>query len=158
MTTIAYKDDVIAYDSRACAGDLITSDCYDKHIVRDDVHFFLAGCVSDHEILIDAYFANDRTGLQIADAGSILVDSGEVFYFSCDKIDGYWKQPLKGYPSFAIGSGNHFALTAMDLGCDAAEAVRAAAKRDVSTGGEINIYEVNSKAACNGQTLDTARG
>lgn len=42
-------------------------------------------------------------------------------------------------PPAAIGSGMDFALTAMDLGCSPAEAVRAAAARDVNTGGEITV-------------------
>ena len=35
MTTIAYKDGVIAYDSRLIRDDLIMSDDYDKHLEQD---------------------------------------------------------------------------------------------------------------------------
>ena len=38
MTTIAYKDGVIAYDSRVTRGDLITDDDCDKCIERDGVN------------------------------------------------------------------------------------------------------------------------
>lgn len=42
----------------------------------------------------------------------------------------------------AIGSGMYYALTAMDCGCSAEEAVKMAAKRDVNTGGEIRIFKI----------------
>lgn len=48
---------------------------------------------------------------------------------------------------FAIGSGRDFALAAMDMGASAKEAVEAAAKRDVYTGGTIRTLIIDKGMA-----------
>lgn len=56
MTTIAYKDGVIAYDSRVTRSGTIVSDNAPKCQVVDGVSFFLSGAVCDEKALIAAYF------------------------------------------------------------------------------------------------------
>lgn len=142
MTTIAYKDGVIAYDSRITAGNLIESDTCNKKIKKNSVWFFVSGAASDEETLINAYLAEDRRKYPGIDAAAIVVDKGSVFHFSYDEDSGYWKCPIDQFECYAIGSGHRYAYTAMDLGCDAVEAVKMAAKRDTCTGGRIRKFEV----------------
>ncbi|MES9841207.1 MAG: hypothetical protein ABW134_11695 [Candidatus Thiodiazotropha endolucinida] len=146
MTTIAYKDGVIAYDSRVTQGQTITSDRSSKLYRRNGVNFFVSGLVGEQEELIKAYFAEDRTGFRIVDSHAIVDDNGKVFHFGNSRNDGYWKSPIDQYECFAIGSGSDHALTAMDLGCSAAEAVKMAAKRDAFTGGRIRKHVVKRSA------------
>jgi len=53
MTTIAYKDGVIACDSRITSGSLIVDDNEIKMVKKGDVVFFLAGSTSDYLAFID---------------------------------------------------------------------------------------------------------
>ena len=50
MTTIAYKDGVIAGDSRVTAENFIVDDEYDKHVIVGDIHFFCSGST---EFMVD---------------------------------------------------------------------------------------------------------
>jgi hypothetical protein len=43
-----------------------------------------------------------------------------------------------------MGSGTPFAYTAMDMGASAKEAVWAAARRDVGTGGTLRVLQIAS--------------
>lgn len=43
---------------------------------------------------------------------------------------------------YALGSGESFAIGAMEMGATAEEAVRIAAKRDTATGGEITVLSL----------------
>ncbi|GAI22667.1 unnamed protein product, partial [marine sediment metagenome] len=43
----------------------------------------------------------------------------------------------------AIGSGSAYALAAMDMGASAEEAVRAAMKRDIYTGGKVRTMRID---------------
>ena len=45
----------------------------------------------------------------------------------------------------AVGSGMHYALSALDAGASAEEAVAVAIKRDVFSGGEVQTFEVESQ-------------
>lgn len=45
----------------------------------------------------------------------------------------------------AIGNGSPFALTAMDMGSAAAEAVEMAKKRDTSTGGQVRKLVIRAE-------------
>ena len=140
MTTIAYKDGIVAYDSRSTSGNMIRSDREDKHRSVGGKHFFSSGPVSDAEDLIALYLglAAETKDLE----GSVLVvDSGKLFSASID--DGvFFKQPLSLKEPYALGSGTPFAYTAMDLGCDAITAVKMAAKRDMNTGGRTRKYVI----------------
>ncbi len=138
MTTIAYKDGVIAYDSRrTCDGRIIT-DSADKKRERDGHVFFGTGSTSDIMNLMDAFF-----GANIEEAGNsqvLVVHDGRV-------TEIIWSEGrLFKYPvdhDYAIGSGSDNAITAMDMGATAAEAVEMAMKRDTGTGGQVRLLVVN---------------
>jgi ATP-dependent protease HslVU (ClpYQ) peptidase subunit len=72
------------------------------------------------------------------------VDSGALVLIGHDKKTGFWKDRLRPDNAFALGSGSHFALTAMDMGATAAEAVEMAKKRDTSTGGLVRTLVISN--------------
>jgi len=132
MTTIAYKNGVIAYDSRRTCDGRIVTDNADKKRERDGHVFFGCGSTSDILNLIDAFFGAKIEGE--CDAQVIAVFEGRV-------TEIIWSEGrLLKYPvdhEYAIGSGSDNAITAMDMGATAAEAVEMAMKRDTGTGGKV---------------------
>lgn len=137
MTTIAYKNGVIAYDSRMTAGDTILTDRCDKHTVVRRTHFFYSGTSADLPALLQAYFGEEHA--PAVDGSALVVDEGQVWLVSTDK-DGLWRERIT-YP-YALGSGTDFALAAMDCGLDAAGAVKIAIGRDPYSGGRVRKFKV----------------
>jgi 20S proteasome alpha/beta subunit len=139
MTTIAYKDGVIAYDGRITRGNQITYDDYDKCVERDGVQFVCSGPVADFEGLMEAYFGGESPNCS---ATALVVADGIVWHVAVDANTGFWKAPaIKDLP-YALGSGAEHALTAMDMGATAYQAVEMAMKRDSCTGGKIRTLTV----------------
>lgn len=135
MTTIAYKDGVIAYDSRQTrSGSIVTDNCQKGRVVNG-VSFFLCGAVCDEENLIAAYFGTPSK--VPVECSGFAVDSGKLMLLGHDDSTGIWRQELDLSECDAIGSGAAHALTAMDMGASAEKAVAMAAKRDLYTGGQI---------------------
>jgi len=134
MTTIAYRDGIIAVDSRSTANGTITNDDTNKIEERDGVLFFCTGHASDQREIVEAYFSDPYNEKAVISA--LVIDDGIVYLAGVDKNDGFWKLDITGI-AYSIGSGCDHALTAMDLGCDAKKAVKMAMKRDVNTGGKI---------------------
>jgi len=141
MTTIAYKDGVIATDSLLTAGNVIVDHDADKYYVREEIKFFIAGVTSDHEKLIEEYL--NPAGRQVGDTRALVVDGGKLFKVGSEEGGkGLWRCPLRRNNPAAIGTGADFALVAMDFGHSAEKAVAYAMTRDVFTGGEIKTYKV----------------
>jgi hypothetical protein len=140
MTTIAYKDGVIAYDSRQTRNDRIVSDNCLKCKIVDGVSFFLSGAVCDEKALIAAYFGTPS--LVPVECSGYAVDDGKLMMIGHDDKTGIWKQDLDPSNPDAIGSGAQYALAAMDMGASAEDSVRAAMKRDIYTGGIIRSITV----------------
>ncbi|HBP4991375.1 TPA: proteasome subunit beta [Pseudomonas aeruginosa] len=140
MTTIAYKDGVIAYDSRITRGNLITDDDYDKCIERDGVKFFLSGPTCDYDTLVGAYFGALPSGKVCAFA--IVLDADRLMLIAVDDDTGLWRSPIQADRPYAIGSGAPYAFAAMDMGASAEMAVEMAARRDTSTGGKVRTLRI----------------
>lgn len=139
MTTIAYKDGVIAYDSRVSAGRTIIYDDVDKKRERDGVLFFGTGATGEISELIGAYFGEEIAGECGASAFVVHGDDLMIIGYSEGKV---WKSPVRADKPYAIGSGEDHAFTALDMGASAAEAVEMAAKRDTGTGGKIRTLTI----------------
>jgi hypothetical protein len=139
MTTIAYKDGIIAYDGRCTAGGTIVYDDFDKMHERDGAFFFGAGGMSEINDLIKAYSGEEIAG--DCGASAIVCKSGELSLISYEdgRIVESSVLPDKAY---AIGSGRDHAYTALDMGASAYQAVEMAAKRDTGTGGKIRTFTV----------------
>lgn len=141
MTTIAYKDGVIAYDGRQTRNDRIVSDSAEKCEVVNGVRFFLAGAVCDEKALIAAYFGTPSP--VPVECSGYVVDNFKLMMVGHDDKTGIWKQDLDPTNPDAIGSGSAYALAAMDMGASAEDAVRAAIKRDIYTGGNVSAIKIS---------------
>jgi len=139
MTTIVYCNNIIAADSQETAGDIIVNCKCNKLTKYKGILFACSGAASDEKELINAY--NGKEYNKEVDIYAIVDDHGTVYLAGIDSKEGFWKQDITGQ-NYAIGSGKSFAYTAMDLGCNAKEAVRMAIKRDVNSGGRIRIHKV----------------
>lgn len=142
MTTIAYKEGIIAYDSRATAGGSIISDEWDKHTERNGVNIFFCGSLGDIEGMIEAYFG--CTEKKVGRPGMIAWDGEKLWKAAICSDEGFWKHELPLGGCFVLGSGGDHALTAMDMGATAEEAIRMAAKRDTATGGIVRTFNIRS--------------
>lgn len=139
MTTIAYKDGVIAYDSRITSGSSIMYDDYEKCVEHNDARFVIAGHTSDYSKLTGAYFGEAATDIN---ASAIVVEDGKLWVIGHDDDSGVWKSIIPADKAYAIGSGSNHALTAMDMGATAYQAIEMAMKRDSCTGGKIRTLTV----------------
>ncbi|MBD1589772.1 proteasome subunit beta [Pseudomonas typographi] len=140
MTTIAYKDGVIAYDSRISDGSFIIHDDYDKRHEVKGVQFVLSGKVCDYPKLIDAWFGGPVT-VEL-ECAALAYDGESLWYVGASPQHGLCKTPIWAERPYVMGSGGDHAITAMDMGATAAEAVEMAKKRDTSTGGKVRTLIV----------------
>ncbi|WKW34386.1 proteasome subunit beta [Pseudomonas viridiflava] len=143
MTTIVYKDGVIAHDTRQTRNGAIVSDDCSKCQVVGGVSFFLSGAVCDEKALIAAYFGTPSASP--VECSGYAVDNGKLLMVGHDDKTGIWKQPLDLENPDAIGSGAAYALAAMDMGASAEEAVSAAMKRDIYTGGTVRTVVIRDE-------------
>ncbi len=138
MTTIAYnhKDKQIAYDGRTTAGDVIKCEDADKLDIKGDLTFILAGALDEKEHLISQY--PNKLEKPVSVSGFLIKD--KVVYGVCgdDLNIAEWKINH----SDAHGSGAKFAISAMDHGKSAHDAVAYAMTRDIYSGGIINVFDV----------------
>lgn len=141
MTTVAYSHELkqIAVDGRVSAGSLISCDTYDKTRKRDGLIFICAGLVADIDILVESY-PYGYEGMDELEASALVIDEGKVYQCAVhDKK--YFVTPIDF--DITMGSGGDFALAAMDLlGATPKEAVKYAMKRDMATGGKIQVIKV----------------
>ena len=137
MTTIAfhYKDNQIAVDSRVTAGGIILTDKAMKIHKCNGVTFVLAGTAAEIEILVNRYPNID----QDLKCYGIIIENNIAYNFYFD--DGSMEKNRLLY-NLGYGSGEDFAISAMDFGKSAKEAVKYAMTRDSCTGGKINVINL----------------
>ncbi len=140
MTTIAYKDGIVAYDSRRTNDDLIVDDDCDKCFRLDGYAFFMCGSFADIEQFVPAYVAQTIKG-DYSCSGLMVTPDKDLFIVGCDE-DGPWREAWPKDKPRALGSGTSFALAAMDFGCSAKQAVKYAATRDCGTGGKVRTFKL----------------
>ena len=146
MTTIAYKDGILATDSRITKDGYISSDETVKlWDLREKELFYLhdrllaialAGSVSHFDWFLIYIQQSDFPTAEYKNhevAGLIV---GEKAVYEIEKEQPY----LVHYPlnaRLAVGSGDHYAISAMNLGKTAIQAVKHAMKFDTCTGGPV---------------------
>jgi ATP-dependent protease HslVU (ClpYQ) peptidase subunit len=139
MTTIAYRDGILAADGRTTYGNTIFTDNNKKiHRLSDGALFALCGDVSYVQPMLDA-LEDDEAELPIAEEGSsftavIVEKNGKLRLY-----EGRGGYIALDAPYYAFGSGEEYAIGAMDMGASAEEAVKVASGRDLGTGGVIQI-------------------
>lgn len=140
MTTIAYKDGIIAYDSRSTADALIINDDTNKKAICGNITIFWAGSKGEYDILLRVLDGSEEKILD--DGVGLMVEDNKIYYGGMNRSQDRWKQKLDLDKPYAIGSGAEHAWTAMDMGATAKQAVKMAMLRNASTGGRIRTFRV----------------
>lgn len=140
MTTIVYdhKNKLIATDGRISCGGVISTDQAEKRIVKEEVAFYFCGKVCDEQLFMEGFFGKKIT--EVPECRALVVDGLTAYLCEFNNDCILEKCPLTYNES--IGSGREFALSAMDFGKNAKEAVEYACTRDLYSGGLIRVYEV----------------
>ena len=151
MTTISYKDGIIAADSQVSLGSLICNNDFNK-VQRFDsqefgsVYVGAAGTLSHIAEMfdfIDTIFSGEQP--------DAIKFGAEHFQVVMLTEDGELKEGLLTESStnilwidceqpYAIGSGSHIAIGAMAAGATAEEAVKLASKHDCYTNDNVKVY------------------
>ena len=139
MTTIAYhhKSKTIAYDSQATAGGIIANSNANKMHERNGVLFFVAGVTAGVDAIMKSYFGEDL--LSDPECDAFVVDGGVVYYCYVDNLELKW---IEIDSDAVIGTGQPFALAAMDFDKSAKEAVKYAITRDIYSGGRVREFKL----------------
>ena len=161
MTTIAYKDGVLAADSQVTLGGGVRHQAgVNKIYVPGEgdywevqgkrvAAFGFAGDFTKLPFLIEMLEANlthltkAPADVELDVAAIIVLESHETYMFTA--YMGRGKQELKIYPlagPMAIGSGELFAMAAMSIGHTAEQAIQTAMKHDIGTGGDVVVFEI----------------
>jgi ATP-dependent protease HslVU (ClpYQ) peptidase subunit len=139
LTTIAYRNGVLAADSMAYGGKYCASPGLKWKIGRlenGDRLGVSSNVVGAGEAMRDWLNGRLERTLVPPDVRAILVNAdGQVFIAN----DGVLFSGPIDTEFCAIGSGADFALGAMQHGADAVEAVRCAIAHDQHTGGEVRV-------------------
>ena len=143
MTSITYRDGVIAADSRMCYGKMIDNDNVNKLFKFSDGSV-LAGAGHWEQILlmVDIFKSNLKKKQKKlpnlkTKCDFIFVDPGNKQVWI--NTGGFWDIEKRYY---SIGSGSVFAFGALDAGADAVTALKIAKGRDTGTGGRIRSIKV----------------
>ena len=140
MTTIAYDGNMIAYDSRLTAGNIIVDDDDMKRIDRHGYIFFILGNTDEVTDFLKLFKGNNDADRELSISAIVYIDGD---FFKCGVEDKkLWKCPIRPGNFAVLGSGSEFALAAMDCEKNAVEAVEIAMGRDVNTGGRIRTFEI----------------
>ena len=146
MTTIAYKDGILAFDSRITGGSTIHG-WMTKGITTKTHIVAAAGAAQDIQAFFDWFEAG---GLQADKTKFGLVDREvDIVALAVDKKGKVTIYEDRVYPTqidslfYAAGSGGDVALGALGAGASAVEAVRIAAKFDSATGGPIRTLKLD---------------
>lgn len=143
MTTIAYRDGIIAWDSRAVDGSgvIIDDDYNKKKKISNGSYVFFSGEISAVDKLIDMWINNISQIETTLACETLICEFGKLYrvmLMDCELI----QEELDLNKYYAIGSGSKYALTAMDLDLNARDAVKMAIKRDCFSGGKISTHKI----------------
>jgi len=148
MTTIAYRDGILASDSLCTCNGVVVGE-YEKIV---DLHgFLLGGCGGIAEVCrFFEWFEEHHHGdkpLPVPDTLKVKPEDGYTIIYVHKATGQTWQLDDGAHPHkltapfMAIGSGRQIALGAMEMGASAEQAVLAARVHDIYTGGEIRKLE-----------------
>lgn len=146
MTTLTYKDGILATDSRmTCNGYITSNNTVKLFDFRDkDIYYLhdrllavaLAGKVRDYDWFMLYLQRSDFPHPDFRDHEVSGIIVGERAVYEVESEGAYLiHHSLDSY--VAVGSGCHYARSAMELGKSAKQAIKHAMKFDTSTGGDI---------------------
>jgi hypothetical protein len=149
MTTIAYKDGILAADSRASSNGFISHDYGEKiflsvHPEFGKMLFAVAGDYVEGRHALKSVFAKEQYVPQHSETFFAIIGvnfEGELRVWCTGET--HTDGELISAPFYAIGSGKIPAMVAMECGQTAINAVEIAKKFDPFTGGSVYGYPVS---------------
>lgn len=135
MTTIAYKDGIMAADTQVTQGDMVGGYVQKVHLIGGYL-VGAAGRLADLQELLTFVESGEKTAPEnmSPDLQALIVDKhGDVTVFENGKFLQYEA------PFYTLGSGGAIAAGVMSKGFGAVEAVEAAMELDVFSGGEVHV-------------------
>lgn len=138
MTTIAYKDGVLAADTLMTSGGARCG--YQAKIERRGrLVLGHAGVRSNYEAFRDWIAAGAPGRFTCKDGNVFVIAPGELPLVWGDG-DTPWRETE---PFWALGAGERYAVGAMAQGASARKAVKVAMQFDTATGGEVTVLRVS---------------
>ncbi|MFT6347082.1 MAG: hypothetical protein ACJAYB_000063 [Psychromonas sp.] len=140
MTTIVYDKEAgqIAFDGQLTNGDVIVRLDSQKMVRAGDDLLFLCGNLDAEQEFIHAFTTGGLC--ESTQVGAFFVRNHEAF--ACGVGEDFKLFTYSLESSWAIGTGQHFALAALDFGQSARDAVQYAVERDIYTGGKVSVYDI----------------
>ena len=138
MTTIAIDHKSIAADGRVGWDGIIATDKEEKVKEIDGVIFAWMGNEAQAKELSKYITGEIDTVSSDMQGYVVTIQDGEVLHHSVN--NGVYTADSVNLP-YAFGSGQHFALSALDMGMSAKEAVEYAMTRDPQTGGQVKVID-----------------
>lgn len=142
MTTIAYRDGVLAADRRACVGSRIASDSVTKLFPLADGSCLAACGVLEKAMAFIDWLKAKTAGEQVGGMPEIE-NQADIVHLRADGT--LWimenNHPWRLDTEFcAWGSGAEAALGALHAGLSAGEAVEIAQQVDIYSGGGVSVF------------------
>lgn len=165
MTTIAYKNGIMAADSRSVKGATISTTAYSKiHVPEGDDYweifgvkvlcFGLAGLATYRDLVKD-YLRKNLTGSnksideeRVSFQAMIIDENGTIWDWGVSINQAkniYMNQLVPVTEPFVIGSGGQFALAAMSVGLTSKAAVKVAGRLDPHTNEIVTTWSFPGK-------------
>jgi ATP-dependent protease HslVU (ClpYQ) peptidase subunit len=127
MTTIAYKDGVLAADTCRVVNGIATK-CSKLHRLEDGSVFAGAGNSTDIAKCFRWLTGGEKPANELESLSALHLTEDGLFY-----IDGALEPLLMDQEYWAVGSGADFAIAGMFMGMSAQDAVTLASKLDIHT-------------------------
>jgi ATP-dependent protease HslVU (ClpYQ) peptidase subunit len=139
MTTIVYKDGVLAADTLITEGNRKLPGAAIKAVRLPDGHLFAyCGSVADGETCLHALL-QDEDLPPMKHTTAILIDHKAKRPYTYEGRGGWLKQSVKWG---AWGSGSDYAYGALEMGATAVQAVKVAIKYDAGSRGPIRTLKL----------------
>lgn len=143
MTTIVYKDGILACDSQVTTNsEVIIGYCnkiqeFDNEVI----------CGSGSTTAIKQFIDWHRRGDDPEKKPTLLGDGCVCFVIDKKTLElkrycDCWYDSI-GASFYVTGSGMEIAIGALEMGATAEEAIKAACKYDTGTGGEVHVLDLN---------------
>lgn len=142
MTTIAYRDGVVATDTLSTSGNIVYDRCHEKRLLIRGATFWLCGNNAEAETFANRILDGVRFEKEGYDCDGLALIGDKLY--NCGHSEGtYYKSEMtSGF--WAWGSGAEIAMGAMQMNATSEQAITIASQIDVFTGGEVRKYNART--------------
>jgi ATP-dependent protease HslVU (ClpYQ) peptidase subunit len=142
MTTVCYRDGILAVDSMVTSGDCLVGTSEKAKMMPDGSFVAHGGILADAELVFawiaEGEDAKDKPSVDPDQFEAVRVyPNGRIVWYS-GKLTRFEYTEHRGF--FAFGSGERFALGAMAAGASAEEACRIACEFDTTSMEPVKTY------------------